>query len=144
MCWLSVKQDIKVAEQDIPIFKIMRKTSSPEMVKSIYQNFLYTLNSLTESHIKIKSHWSEILFEVNEALHSYNPEKIKCLRNYLIINIEVPNCFYGLPKKLDWFDVDKDIIRVEGIIPKGSKYMENIDGEYVSNQLILKYIEYII
>lgn len=131
MCWVSKEQDIKIAEQDIPIFKIMKKTPSPEIVISIYQNFPYILNSLTESDIKIQpSSWKNI--EVYQALHSYNPEKIICLSYCFVLYIQT---LHGL--HLDRFNKDWDIIKVKGIIPKGSQYMENENGEFVSNQLIL-------
>ena len=134
MCWISKKQDIKIAEQDIPIFKIMKKTPSPEIVKSIYQNFSYTLNSLTKSNIKIQAYrWKGII--VNQALHSYNAKKIKCSSNSITLKIEIPTSYCIV--ELDRFAINMDIIKVKGIIPKGSKYMENIDGEFVSNQLIL-------
>ena len=139
MCWISKKQDIKTAEQDISVFKIMKKTPFPEIVKSIYQNFSYTLNLLAESNIKIQL-WRYIdKIVVDQALHSYNSEKVKCLSYSSTLKIEVPTS-YG-SKELDSFDKNEDIIKVKGIIPKGSKYMENRDGEFVSNQLILQEIE---
>lgn len=139
MCWISKKQDIKIAKQDIPIFKIMEKTPFPEIVKSIYRNFSYTLNLLAESNIKIQL-WRYInKIVVDQALHSYNFEKVKCLNYSSTLKIEVPTS-YG-SKELDSFGKNEDIIKVKGIIPKGAKYMENRDGEFVSNQLILTEIE---
>ena len=135
MCWVSKKQDIKIAEQNIPIFKIMKKTPFPEIVKSIYQNFSYTLNSLVKSNIKIQLWRSIDNIVVDQALHSYNPEKVKCSSNSSTLKIKVPTSYSF--KELDSFDKNEDIIKVKGIIPKGSKYMENRDGEFVSNQLIL-------
>ena len=130
MCWVSKKQDIKIAEQDIPIFKIMDKTNNPKIVSSYFRGHSYELNVLEKTEIKICDGYECNRIIVYIALHSYS-DRIQTRRDeYNDVYVFNKKGFCTLP-------YGSDTIKVKGIIPKGSQYMENERGEFVSNQLIL-------
>lgn len=128
MCWIG-KLELKTAEKDIPIYKIMQQEG--EILYSFYRNYKYSLNKEVQSEIIFND--KIIIFEkykpegyyiVRKALHSYSSSVMTS------IYIEHLNTI-----------ISKKIVKVRGIIPKGSQYCQNYKGEYISDRLILQKIE---
>lgn len=137
MCWISGKQNIKIAEQNIPIFKIMKKTFDSNLVLSYFLDYLYTLNVLEKNEIEIEDR-DDYIIVVRRALHSYSDRTQATI--FHIFNTK-KLCVFNKEKVLSIYEDNDNIIKVKGIIPKGSRYMENERGEYVSDKLILQEIE---
>lgn len=119
MCWYSSEElSPEISKEDIPIFKICKKSYDDKHVESKYQHFTYELGKLYTENINpfISEDDSQI---INEAFHSYD------------INLKI----------VSWAMMGSNEILVEGIIPKGATYYLNMFGEIASNQIILKKIE---
>jgi hypothetical protein len=119
MCWYNSKElSPEISKEDIPVFKICKKSYDNKHVESKYKHFIYELGKLYTENVNphISSEGEQI---INEAFHSYDI----CL------------------KTVAWAMMNNDDILVEGIIPKGSIYYLNMFGEIASDQIILKKIE---
>lgn len=122
MCWNGNKEiSPKIAETDIPVFKICTKSYDDKHVESKYLHFTYELGKLYTENVNPCIIFPEGYQIINEAFHSYD------------IRLEV---IYG-----NMIDEYAGEIVVEGIIPKGATYYLNIFGEIASNQIILKKIK---
>lgn len=129
MCWSNhFIPDLQIAKENIPIFKVL----NDDFTAYYYVDFIYNLNEEYKTvlgdptFIRRYSSWI-----VNNGFHSYSKS--------CVINIESINsiCIYSPRKVVN--DYYHNFLVVDGIIPKGSKYYINIDGEYVSN--IIKLIK---
>ena len=128
MCWISnipVRENI--AKEDIPIFKVCLYLNNN--IVSYYRNFIYILDRIYNTNIRFVSKQAIV-----NGFHSYSSKHCQ-------IKITLSNILSILNKnrnlKLDDFIYHNNIIRVNGIIPKGSKYYLNDKGEYVSNSIKL-------
>ena len=154
MCWRTYKiAEKKTAKEDIPVFKIMYPScKSIYYLKGYELDVLYT--SELDSPIQTYDYYGRGNFIVNRGFHSYLKESVKTLRNepqdlngtFTSLN----HYFHTLvivSEKNHMLDnlslLNNSYIKVSGIIPKGSKYYLNEDGEIVSDQIILKYSELI-
>lgn len=136
MCWIG-RLDLKYAEEDIPIFKIMKLDSKRKnTVISAYFSTWYELGELKESDIIPESCgcWWIAPHQVNVALHSYNPLKID-VKNTIIHNRKRIRVFTKNSPFIDLYPIE--YVVVKGYIPKGSRYCENKRGEIISDKLIM-------
>ena len=108
MCFQSTEYaKSKTAKTDVECWKLLKSGRS---YRSNFRNFLYK-KGVINPLIKIyKNNW----YEINQGYHSYHSEKIA--RNSFEPNIH----------KISKF-----------IIPAGTHYYTNVDGEYVSEQIML-------
>ena len=139
MCWKSDRQiPMKVANENIPIYKILLLCYDPEYgdkerLYSIYCGFHYELDKTyriegTFNLLKIKSEYIK-----NTGFHSYNPEMTFPHRTIsYAIEIRHKEKLYVLDRILERW-----CLSVAGYIPKGAFYYLNDKGEYVSNQICL-------
>lgn len=108
MCFHSTEYaKRKTAKTDMECWKLLKKGRG---YKSNYKNFLYkkgVINPLVELY---KSSW----YEINQGYHSYRSEK------------EAKYAFIPYLHKLCKF-----------IIPAGTHYYANVEGEYVSEKIML-------
>ena len=137
MCWVTYDKKykkFKVAEEDIPVFKVVRKNS----LLSYYTDYPYILNEIhTTEPIKINHslvyHGEE--WKIEKGFHSYSVECItEIARGARGWNIKV----YDSDKKtvlLDYYEMSSTC-KLECIIPKGSLYYVNEWGEYVSESIL--------
>ena len=136
MCWIG-NLDLKHAEKDIPIFKIMLLDHNEKnSVCSYYCLASYKIGELKESSIiPDKKNWSTQLTKVSIALHSYNPLKINAgnRHNGIKHNALILTIYCDLI--LDSYPAYCRIVK--GYIPKDSLYCENENGEFISDKLIL-------
>lgn len=132
MCWIG-KLELKTAEKDIPIFKVMY--TRKEKLYSLYRYYEYILNKEIESPI-----FPDPVFNndycVSVALHSYDEQSVVIIKFLHSIKIKVKKDYFYL----DTIRFSPNIVKVKGIIPKGATYCMNSRGEYISDKLILKEI----
>lgn len=137
MCWNSHKTPVsQIADSDINIFKIVRKTPIAERSKSLFFNFEYNLKepySLSEKlEVDVRFHFNYREFIINEGFHSYHPTVYLRTTSHVIEVLVSPYEFH-----IGWIPYFDELVKAHGIIPKGSQYFLNEYGEYVSNRIIL-------
>lgn len=134
MCWITYDKkykDFKVAEEDIPVFKVVRKIP----LSSYYTNYLYILNEVhTTEPIKINHsliyHGEE--WKIQKGFHSYSVEcttEISCGQNIQVYSSDDDAIL------LDYYKMS-NTCKLECLIPKGSLYYVNEWGEYVSESIL--------
>ena len=157
MCWASKKANKKVADKNIPIFKVCSRTTKKDIVLPIYRQhdgnftyFVYKLGIIYKDHnalsdirkvdegfFSIGYHYDLGYYEINRAYHSYSLEtvNIKFCTDEGVLRI-----MHGETKLDTFWDRDEGtpyFVIVEGYIPKGSEYYLNENGEYVSDAICL-------
>ncbi len=112
MCFYVSKKhpDKKIAKRDISCYKVVELSETPDLFISSYQGFPYILGKL----YCIQGTLFKMAGLIHSGLHAYSNKR-----------------------KLCFFFSDETTVKC--IIPKGSEYYYNPkDGEYVSNQIIIK------
>lgn len=133
MCWLSNLPscwDTKVAEKDIPIFKILACHHS--MLKGWFFNKIYELNEdCPEVGLDILRTYSYTA--VYKGYHSYSLSCSTICRDGVI------HVASSREIALETYRTNSSRypIKVLGYIPKGAKYLLNTYGEYVSSKIVL-------
>ncbi len=142
MCWIG-KCDVKIAERDFYVYKLGR--ASDEGFNSLYLNFIYIPGALNKE-VKMgpiipnysmdklmKKHYGMIY----EGYHSYK-------------DIAMPYSDLGFYYRTIYLGKIAEEIKLHNvysiatfIIPKGSEYYENDEGEIVSSNIIYtgKYVK---
>lgn len=136
MCWESYNKPIKKkAEKDIAVFKIITRD-----FKSYYRSYKYKLNHTYRTRIGQILHPTLYTFSIFEGFHSYSKEcEITRYNNSFNLFPKKVKMFEVRSKcnkkfRLDAFQIEK-VLKVNCIIPKGSLYYENEDGEIVSSSI---------
>lgn len=133
MCWISNLPscwDIKVAEEDIPIFKILARCNN--ILKGWYFDKIYKLNEdCPEVILDILRTYTST--SVHAGYHSYSPSCSTICEN---TSIHVSSS-RGFALDIYLASSNKSPIKVFGYIPKGAKYLLNTYGEYVSSRIVL-------
>lgn len=126
MCWTTKKPIVRlIAKEDVPVFKICRNISG--QICSYFKFYYYSLHFLYKQSepLRIKA-----VYSIEEGFHSYSSKCVaQTQESVLYIKFENKEVF-SYPY-CDW------VILVEGIIPKGSEYLINEQGECVSNSIYL-------
>ena len=141
MCWQIRKEEFdknpdkyhKVAKEDIVVYKFGVQNSN--IFLSIYQtNFWYEPN---KSNKLIKLEWLEFNQVIREGYHSYSGECFYQTSPYRRDEYTLLNVYSkGENIHLDWC-IGEELNNVgKFIIPKGTEYYENEEGEIVSSNLI--------
>lgn len=120
MCLISRKSKPYIATKDIEAYKWMRKTWIPFILRSPIQvNTLWILRKLKASGLGVTEiHFSQ-KFEITNGLYAYRNLNFRC--------------------KLFNYDNNRRLKLYKVIIPKGSKYYVDIDGEtIVANRMLVK------
>ena len=134
MCWTERKEavDIQIADKDIEVYKVVYKADK-KSCKSCVRGFMYEANTLYKipsMQIRKAYVWNSIIMYVEKAYHSYT--KIQhTLRKFhnktrgiIVGNYLAPMSF------------NNSYYVATFVIPKGSQYAVNWNGEIVSNQII--------
>ena len=146
MCWMTNRIAIlKVAEKDIPVFKILKKDMT-----SVYFHWRYSLNIPYRSKLDcLKTFFDSkgTLTVVEKGIHSYGLGQVK-LKLVSSKEDTFPYILFGIYSnyndiKLDTFEVH-DYAKIVGYIPQGSYYYLNEKGEYVSDTIVLTTVESIL
>jgi hypothetical protein len=118
MCFeLSHNSKAKIARKDIVCYKEVENVGSPFeiVIRSFFAEYPYELGKLNKPvKIRIQKCIDEDKEIIHKGYHSYE---------------FIPKCLI----------FPNDVI-VKCIIPKGTKYYSNLDGEYVSENIIIKEI----
>jgi len=133
MCWVTnITPQSKLAEEDIPVFKVVRKNS----LLSYYTDYPYILNEVhTTKPLKI-NHSSVEEWKIQEGFHSYSIECVtKIVRTVCGRSIKVYNSDKDDEVLLDYYEISSTC-KLECLIPKGSLYYVNEWGEYVSESIL--------
>ena len=136
MCWIG-KCDVKIAKRDFYVYKLGKV--SDRGFKSLYQNFIYEpkeINKKVELN-PIQFFLDESSYVIYEGYHSY--KEITMHYSELYIDSRMVH----LGKTVDRINLFNLYYIATFIIPKGSEYYENEDGELVSSNIIYtgKYIK---
>lgn len=124
MCWVTRLKEYQVkriAANDIQVYKILEKRriwiSGRIKYVSPFYNFKYKPNKVYKSRIDLDFQTRYDVLIIEKGLHSFtNFQHAKCCHNICKLNCE------------PWFIF-------KAIIPKGSTYYVNENGEVVSNKL---------
>ena len=142
MCWVG-KCNMKIAGRDFYVYKLGRV--SDRSFRSLYQNFIYipgVLNDEVKMRPVIHNYSIHKLLEeqygmIHEGYHSYK-------------DITMPYSDLGSYSRIIYLGRIAEDIRLHNIysiatfiIPKGSRYYENDNGEIVSSNIIYtgKYVK---
>ena len=142
MCWVG-KCDVKIAKRDFYVYKL--GYVSDKGFNSLYQDFIYipgVLNETVKMRPLISNYSIYLLLKeqygiIYEGYHSYR-------------DIAMPYSDLGLHSRTIYLGKIAENIRLNNIysiatfiIPKGSEYYENNNGEIVSSNIIYtgKYVK---
>ncbi len=127
MCWKCSRAGLKVAEKDIPVFKILFKWTD-DFLEAYYNEFYYCTGIEYSGELDVAREFPGHYYIVDRGFHSYSPKcVITATRDTILIT-------WGM-ETLDYFDRNCNLVRADCIIPKGSKYYVNDRGEYVSDHI---------
>ena len=143
MCWRSKQRKVKMADTDIPVFKIARESDCG--IHPYFSNSSPWRYVEGETYANDKSfdfNWkTNGTFEVNEAIHSYSAKNIRLTTD------DVPPpyirvCTYKTTKESNdvftrysqCYSIIKSVVML-CTIPKGTRYAVNEVGEIVSNAI---------
>ena len=137
MCWTSIEEKdriCRVAEDDIRIFKIVDKIGDSMVYTSYYWTLRETYGLDWEYYTKMGE---RILNNggviVDRGFHSYSRKKCCVMEGMSCYNVfrkggsELWDSFV--------FSTEGKTCVLWGIVPKGSRYYENADGEIVSERI---------
>lgn len=134
MCWVSNgKPEIKIAEEDIPVWKVVYKIEDiSKRCKSYYYDYIYRENICEHTPIAFKTLGN--LFKGEGGFHSYSDE-LKGM--YTLRGINVNRKFTPFTY-ITLFDYPKEpnLKMAKFFIPKGAQYMKNDEGEIISNAIV--------
>lgn len=137
------KCDVKIAERDFYVYKLGRVSDRGFI--SLYQNFIYVPRVLNE---KIKMRPIIIDYSIHKLLEEQYGIIYEGYHSYK--DITMPYSDLGSWSRTIYLGRIAENVRLYNIysiatfiIPKGSKYYENDDGEIVSSDIIYtgKYVE---
>ena len=129
MCWIG-KNACRIARRDITVYKLGRILKN-EFI-SLYQDYTYEIKSINEeiTLIPLKHPTFYPLCMIREGYHSY----ISISMPYSKLGLFSRKVYLG--KNLSTLWLCNPYYIATFIIPKGSKYFENIYGEIVSSNII--------
>ena len=126
-----------IAEKEIPCFKVVTKSPTPNVLNGYYHEFTYQLGQgvslgkelVVESKFCTTPYDTYETFYVNEGFHSYSEDvNIYSLRSSIVVHHGLINLDL-FPKTM----TDKLMV-MKCVIPKGCHYLLNESrGEYVSD-----------
>lgn len=130
MCWTtSITPQSKLAEEDIPVFKIVGRR-----LQAYYRVFQYSIGEVFQTEISVPMYSPCKVFYIDKGFHSYSNQECKTAITEILSEpiITVFHVFHSGLYRLDSY-IDACIL--ECVIPKGSIYYLNHKGEYVSNKI---------
>lgn len=133
MCWYSyTRPKMKLATEDIPVEKIL-KVSGLKICSPLFKDTEWKLNekkaTKLDDPIPLNSSFK---YHVDQGFHS-------CREIILIPEPSIPftSSSTWINGKNILFSRDNDEYVFEAIIPHGSRYYVNDEGDYVSDQLVI-------
>ena len=151
MCFFpTVKEDgtLRVAKEDIKVFKIVRSSGFDCSSFSYYRGYVYTVGICYESRLGAKKSWlRRRLKRVDNGIHSYSSESCHSIVWWYddlnrSCSIRTPRYKYsgctiaGRTGYIECYTCRQaPLVRMDCVIPAGARYYENFRGEMVSDKL---------
>jgi hypothetical protein len=133
MCWCSGWVETpgrRIAEDDIPVFKILYKTLEGKYI-SPHRSYSYNIGEVYKSDIVLSV--LDNYFVIDVGLHSYSIDCVIDINTYGILVNDIGSHFI-----LDsYYQCSSSPVLMNCIIPKGSTYYKNKRGEIVSDELMV-------
>lgn len=162
MCWTGYFGDKKIATADKKVFKVVKAYIDVEgnvaNLSSYYKKcFKWELGERTTTTVRPHAHfawdrtklnWSrDTPIEIEYGIHSYDSQMTYIHRtpdNCIVVKTK--NIFAENSEDVDYYPIVPSslgyrVAKMECIIPKGTTYYENSNGEIVSEVLIPKRYE---
>ena len=141
MCWKGRKEEaIRLeAKKDIEVFKIIYYKTEKKIYKSYYWGFEYKKDMIEKQDLRTSNN-SDGSILIQSGFYSYKSLDMLNVTNYpqdISVYVRSINDSETIDIVYSIYEKDKLII-AKFIIPKGSEYYENQNGEIVSNQIIFK------
>ena len=140
MCWSSEDRRIndchKVAKNDLHVIKIMSPSDKPGKYSSYFENFTYEDGKAYKAIDFPTGHewdgYNNDYVCIFTGFHSYsvNCKFIRKTTPEDIVCVYSPENY----KKLEYYELN-DAVFVDCVIPKGTRYYVNSEGEYVSKEI---------
>lgn len=130
MCWVTnSKLEAHFADCDTKVYKIVAKTSRKNMVNSLCRGYTYKIGKLFEMEERIipglvMSGANGKSYAIKEGFHSYATFAKAMMKFEEVITYDLNPSVHTL-------------VIVECIIPEGSIYYINNEGEVVSDKIII-------
>lgn len=137
MCWIERQENIhmQIADKDIEVYKVVLEASK-QSCKSCVLGFIYKTNTIYKIpsiQIRRTSIFNSIIFCVEEAYHSYT--KIQyTLKSVNDSFFKVKGIIFG--NQIVPLSFNNPYYVATFVIPKGSQYAVNLEGEIISNQIM--------
>jgi hypothetical protein len=118
MCLATNQSEVKIAEEDIPVWKVLIKKGNT-LESPYYRNFKWERGTTYKSEMRVENSFFETFYVIEDALHSFlDKEKAKRLVK---------------ARATIW---NEEPIIIDMIVPKGSEYYTNShQNEIASNKL---------
>lgn len=127
MCWEGYKSQRRVAEEDIEVYKIGLVRDNIFICE--FQDYAYEKGVANKELVLKEEHYGLGYITINEGYHSYKRVSVKC--DSLLGSIKY---IYRGSRIQPYSDGLFHLATF--IIPKGSIYYENLDGEIVSSNIL--------
>lgn len=150
MCWIENTRsfDLQIADRDIEVYKIVSDANKLSC-ESLIQGFIYEANiryemdamELEESSFGNAFCTTDLIY-ITKAYHSYTKIRFTLKKPYSLCSIpEDKGIIAG--NLLMPIRIDNPYYVATFVIPKGSVYYENLDGEIVSSNILYtgKYVK---
>lgn len=139
MCWIERQENIhmQIADKDIEVYKVVLEANK-QSCKSCVLGFIYKTNTIYKIpsiQVRRTSIFNSIIFCVEEAYHSYN--KIQYTLKSVTVNdsfFKVKGIIFG--NQIVPLSFNNPYYAATFVIPKGSQYAVNLEGEIISNQIM--------
>lgn len=131
MCWISEEiPKRQIADNDIPVFKMLRKGHFDGIFVSPYFGFIYAVGKVYSKKNPITIVGGITNFMIKEGYHSYSSKTVIVYNRSAVYSTD--------NGKVDiLLDCYEECTEVSGYIPRGSVYYLNNQGEYVSDKIVL-------
>lgn len=137
MCWrTNGLPQLKVAQEDITSYKIVKLNANNGTYDAIYYPFHYIPDVLEEGKLEIEREYSGWGTEINIAFHSYSEKPIFQFIQFGVL-IKHPKMDINLGCFSLKNVLDGNHVVVKCIMPEGTRYYINSYGEIASNKIIL-------
>ena len=137
MCWRCDKLKIKIAKQDIPVWKIVTSltdNSCDNICKSLYAGHIYLKDKLEITPIEFEVERNGIIG--NTGFHSYSNKLKWEMTDDNFILIYKKKIFSNFKNYIN--SVSQSNARIAKFhIPKGHQYAENKNGEIISSAIVV-------
>lgn len=141
MCWvgyrtkLGSKQFRKKAEEDIPVFKVCLKdiwNNESNLAYAYYYQKKYEVGkTYTECVRLVRTHGNHPIYKIKEGLHCYSDKcNLEAINDCLLVKFN--------KTAIDYHPSGDKLVRLDCIIPKGTRYYINDTGEIVTTKIIVK------